>query len=187
MRYEVEQKHPVDDAAGLVARLTERGAALGPAIAQSDRYFAHPCRDFAQTDEALRIRTVGGASFVTYKGPKIDTTTKTRRELELPLDPDDATGERFAELLAQLGFTAVATVAKRRRHFHLEAPCGRRIEGALDEVDGVGTFVELELAADDAELPSAKRAIRELADDLALGPAERRSYLELLLEKRPGR
>ena len=44
-----------------------------------------PCRDFAQTDEALRIRTVGDTSFVTYKGPKLDATTKTRRELELPL------------------------------------------------------------------------------------------------------
>jgi adenylate cyclase, class 2 len=156
--------------------------ALGPAIGQADRYFAHPCRDFARTDEALRIRTVGASSFVTYKGPKINVTTKTRRELELPLDPGDADGSQFAKLLAALGFTPVATVHKERRPFHIDH-AGRRVEGALDDVDGVGTFVELELMADDADLAAAQQVIRDLADDLQLGPTERRSYLEMLLAK----
>ena len=48
----------------------------------------------------------GGRSFVTFKGPKLDTTTKTRREIELPLDSNDADGLKFAELLQSLGFTA---------------------------------------------------------------------------------
>ena len=100
----------------------------GPAIGQSDRYFAHPSRDFARTDEALRIRTVGASSFVTYKGPKIDVTTKTRRELELPLDPGDADGSQFAELLTALGFTPVAVVRKQRCPFHIDH-AGRRVEG----------------------------------------------------------
>lgn len=183
MRYEVEQKHPVDDLAAVVHRLTELGVTLGDAIVQADQYFAHPCRDFARTDEALRIRTLPGASFVTYKGPKIDSTTKTRRELELPLPADDADDSRFADLLAALGFTPVATVRKRRRPFQFDVG-GRTVEGALDEVDGLGTFVELELAADDADLVQAKAAIGELARELELGPCERRSYLELFLEKR---
>src|SRR5215471_11347378 len=103
--YEVEQKHRVEDKAELIARLQERGGTLEKPIKQSDQYFAHPCRDFAKTDEALRIRVVGDKSFVTYKGPKLDKTTKTRREIELPLDSGDHDGERFASLLAALGFT----------------------------------------------------------------------------------
>src|SRR5438067_687125 len=103
MQYEVEQKHRVTNTDELLARLSGRGVIVGEAIEQLDQYFAHPCRDFAKTDEALRIRTVGDKSFVTYKGPKLDTTTKTRHELELPLDPQDATGSRFAELLSALG------------------------------------------------------------------------------------
>jgi adenylate cyclase class 2 len=186
MHYEVEQKHRVDVVAALVARLADRGVTLGPAVVQADRYFAHPARDFARTDEALRIRTVGGASFVTYKGPKVDTVTKTRRELELPLHPDDTDGSQFATLLTALGFTPVATVRKRRRPFHIDVQA-RRVEGALDDVDGVGTFVELELTADDAELAAAQQIIRELADQLQLGPSERRSYLELqLANQSPG-
>jgi adenylate cyclase, class 2 len=184
MRYEVEQKHRVDDVAALVARLAERGVALAAPIEQSDQYFAHPARDFARTDEALRIRTTGGSSFVTYKGPKVDATTKTRRELELPLHTDDADGSQFAELLAALGFTPVATVRKQRRLFHVDFN-GHKVEGALDDVDGVGTFVELELAADNSERATAQQVIRDLADELQLGPSERRSYLELLLAKLP--
>jgi adenylate cyclase, class 2 len=183
MRYEVEQKHPVADARALVARLQERGVSLGEPIDQSDQYFAHPCRDFAKTDEALRIRTVGDNSFVTYKGPKLDAKTKTRREIELPLDPDDADGSRFAELLAALGFTSVATVDKKRRAGQLSVD-DREIEFALDDVEGLGSFIELELQADDSNLEAAKQAISKLALELDLGPSERRSYLEMLLEKK---
>ena len=145
MQFEVEQKHRVPDVRALDERLAERGAEIGPPVEQSDQYFAHPCRDFAKTDEALRIRTVGDKSFVTYKGPKLDTTTKTRRELELPLDPSDADGSKFAELLRSLGFTPVAVVRKRRRTFRHRCRTADEVEGALDDVDGVGTFVELEL------------------------------------------
>ena len=151
-------------------------------VVQSDQYFAHPARDYAQTDEALRIRTVAGGSFVTYKGPKLDATTKTRRELELPLAETDADGSQFAELLAALGFTPVETVRKTRREFRITHD-GREVHGALDSVDGVGTFVELELSADDASLDAARRVITALADQLQLGASERRSYLELLLAK----
>ncbi len=180
MHIEVEQKHRVDDASALIAELQRRGIVLGEAIHQADEYFAHPSRDFAKTDEALRIRTVGDASFVTYKGPKLDATTKTRRELELPLASSDGDGSQFAELLSALGFTPVATVRKRRRIFHVSHQ-SHDVEGALDEVDGVGTFAELELTADDASFGTAKDVIVSLAADLQLGPSERRSYLELLL------
>jgi adenylate cyclase, class 2 len=182
MQFEVEQKHRVNDPATLITRLTELGVALGAPIVQSDQYFAHPARDFSQTDEALRIRTVGETSFVTYKGPKLDATSKTRRELELPLAASDADCSQFAELLAALGFTPVAIVRKQRRKFHINRD-GREVEGALDEVDGVGLYVELELMANDANRDSAKEAISLLANELMLGASERRSYLELLLAK----
>lgn len=184
MRYEVEQKHRVDDVSALVAELVGRGVEMGPPAVQIDQYFAHPARDFAKTDEALRIRTFGGASFVTYKGPKLDTATKTRRELELPLAATDSDGTQFAELLGALGFVPVAIVRKSRRPFHISHQ-GHEVEGAFDEVDGVGTFVELELQSDDAGLDAAKSTISTLAAELKLGLHERRSYLEMLLLNGP--
>lgn len=182
MQFEVEQKHHVADVPALVARLAERGVEIQPVVQHADRYFNHPCRNFAQTDEAVRIRTVGDRSFVTYKGPKVDNTTKTRRELELPLDASDLGGLEFAELLGVLGFRPVLVVHKRRRTFEIEAG-GRTVEGTIDEIDGLGTFVELELSADEAGVDDAKRVIAALAKELELGPTERLSYLELMLKK----
>jgi len=180
--YEVEQKFPVADLAALEEKLVSLGAATGDPVRQLDRYFAHPSRDFSVTDEALRIRRIGQHNWVTYKGPKIDTTTKTRREIELPLPKGDAGAAGFADLLSALGFTFVADVRKTRRHANLTRR-GRPIEIALDEVDDLGTFVELELAAGEADLDDARRALAELAAELGLKNSERRSYLELLLER----
>jgi adenylate cyclase, class 2 len=180
MKFEVEQKHRVDDPDALLQKLAERGAALGPEIEQCDTYFAHPCRDFAQTDEALRIRVVAGECCVTYKGPKLDAATKTRREIELPL----AAGEQdWTELLMALGFQPVTMVRKSRRPFELEHH-GAIVHGAWDVVNGVGTFVELELTADQVSLDSARAIVKSLSDELQLGPSERRSYLEMLLDVR---
>ena len=93
MHIEVEQKFRATHSAELLARLERMGAVFAEPVVQVDLYFAHPARDFAQTDEALRIRRVGERNFVTYKGPKLDAMTKTRRELELPL-ADGALGGR---------------------------------------------------------------------------------------------
>jgi len=183
MHFEVEQKHRLANIADFVSQLSERGMNLPEPVEQVDRYFAHPARDFAKTDEALRIRTVAGQSFVTYKGPKLDTTTKTRRELEFPLHPQDAEGSLFCQLLRELGFVPVATVRKQRRLFRL-THLGHEVHGSIDQVDLLGAFVELEMSATESKLEEAKRIVAALATALHLGPSERRSYLEMLLERR---
>lgn len=83
--YEVEQKYPLSDVAAVEAALARLGATWHGTVEQVDRYFNHPCRDFAATDEALRLRRTGEALAITWKGPRLDATAKTRRELELPL------------------------------------------------------------------------------------------------------
>jgi adenylate cyclase class 2 len=179
---EVELKFPLDDAGSLRERLAAVGAVAKGAIAQSDAYFNHPKRDFARTDEALRIRTVGDESVVTYKGPKLGGSAKTRFELELPLAAQTADGWR--EVLTRLGFRAVATVRKRRELFELERE-GKAFELTIDEVEGLGAFAEVETLADEAARDTAERAVLALATELGLKDAEPHSYLELLLRGRP--
>jgi len=182
MHFEVEQKFRVREPAALLDKLAARQVRLGEPETQVDRYYAHPARDFAQTDEALRIRRIGQANYVTYKGPKLDATTKTRRELELPLAPGDAGAAGFADLLEALGFRTVTEVRKRR---HAQIPWqGRSVELAFDEVDEVGSFAELEILANAADLDAAKACLASLASELDLKDGERRSYLELLLASR---
>ena len=189
--YEVELKFPVADPWAIEERLVVLQARLHEPVNQTDRYFAHPCRDFARTDEALRLRRDGDEVVITWKGPRIDAGTKTRREIELPLagrlpergeqsDPADVTIDRWTELLESLGFRPVATVAKRRRPAGVHWQ-GMQVDVALDRVAGLGDYLELELQATEADLPQARACLESLARELGLGDSERRSYLELLL------
>ena len=179
MDYEIEQKFRAHDLAAVRAQLERLGARF-VACEQADRYYSHPARNFAKTDEALRLRQVGEENFVTYKGPRTDRTTKTRQELELPLPPGAKSLEDFSQLLVALGFTPVATVQKVRQSATI-AWDGWQIEASLDEVAYVGTFIELEIIAAEQAVPAAKLAIGALAARLGLGESEHRSYLELLL------
>ncbi|HXG10007.1 MAG TPA: class IV adenylate cyclase [Gemmataceae bacterium] len=177
---EVEMKFAGVDFGPMERRLAEWGARPGPLLQEADHYFNAPDRDFAQTDEALRLRRVGPANFVTYKGPKRDLQTKTRTEVEVPLAEGDRAAEDFIRLLTHLGYRPVAVVRKRRRIFHLER-AGFPVAVSLDEVEGLGRFVELEVQASEKRMAAARAAVQKLAAELGLTASERRSYLELLL------
>lgn len=182
--FEVEVKFPLKNGpAEVLTRLQDLGANPGDEILQADHYFNHPVRDFAETDEALRIRSVGNRNWVTWKGPKIDARTKTRREIELPLGDGNQTAKQFAEVLQILGFRSVTVVRKTRQPYKVTRN-GRQFEIALDEVDELGWFLEVELLAEEADLKSAQDAVMELATELGLNQTERRSYLEMLLQQR---
>jgi adenylate cyclase, class 2 len=181
MRYEVEMKFPVAEMEALEAKLARLSATISAPQTEMDSYFGHPGRDFARTDEALRIRRKGIANFITYKGPKIDPTTKTRHEIDLPLPPGEETAQAWTGMLGALGFTVVGEVRKSRRKAQVDWQ-GRSVEVSLDEVERLGTFAELELVVEPDDIEAAKACIASLAKELRLETGERRSYLELVLE-----
>jgi adenylate cyclase class 2 len=186
--YEVELKFRVADVPAVEGRLAALGAHFAAPVEQVDRYFAHPARDFAATDEALRLRRMGDAFVITWKGPRLAGGGKTRREIELPLATvapaaapgASATLDRWTELLEALGFRRVRDVAKQRRIARL-AWQGAEVEIALDTVIGLGDYLELELLAMADEISAAQARIEMLASELGCGPTEPRSYLEMVL------
>jgi len=169
---EIEIKAPAPDLAEVRRRLEARRATFRKEVEQADSYFAHPCRDFGTTDEALRVRIEGGRSTLYYKGPKLDRETKTREEIAVPL-PDP---QAMRTVLQRLGFEEFAVVEKRRSVYDLGG-----VEVVLDRVAGLGDFVELEVQGDDIE--EGKAQLHRAMAELGLEGSERRSYLELLLEK----
>ena len=180
---EVEMKFPVADFAPLEGKLAAWGASQLKSRREEDHYFNAPDRDFAQTDEALRLRRVASTNSLTYKGPKLDPQTKTRTEIEVPLAPGQEALEAMSQLLANLGYHSVAVVQKIRRVFRTNKE-GFDLEICLDEVTDVGRFVELEILAAEERLDEARRVLQAAAADLGLTASERRSYLELLLASR---
>ena len=179
MVIEVEMKFAVRDEVELRQRLKKWEVELGPSERQVDSYFSHPARDFSNTDEALRIRQTESRVEVTYKGPRLDERTKTRKEIEVSLADQRTAAPQFAEILDALGFCVAGEVTKSRRLGQLQVR-NRTVTVALDQVDGLGRFLELECIVCPADVAEARATLEFLACELELGVTERRSYLELL-------
>jgi adenylate cyclase class 2 len=177
---EIEQKFAHPDFAAIERRLAEWGAAFDEEHDEADHYFNAPDRDFAQTDEAFRLRRVGQANFLTYKGPKHATSVKTRTELEVPLTDGDRTAEEFTQLLKYLGYRPVAVVRKHRKVYRLQR-AGFALAICLDEVAGLGRYAEVEIVAPEEQADAAREVLGRVAADLGLSEVERRSYLGLTL------
>jgi adenylate cyclase class 2 len=177
---EVEVKYRAADWPSVRARLAVWGADLVEERTDADHYFNAPDRDFKQTDEAFRLRRIGPRNVLTYKGPKRDTATKTRTEIEVPLADGDEAAADMQRMLAALGYRPVAVVRKRREVYRFTRD-GFDVEACLDEVEGVGPFVELEVLTDESRFEYARTVVLRLAAELGLKHQERRSYLEMLL------
>ncbi|KTG30812.1 class IV adenylate cyclase [Haloferax profundi] len=179
--YEVEVKVRADH--GVVReRLEAVDATQVNRVAQTDTYYDAPHKDFAETDEALRLRretrfdgdeVVDEETNVTYKGPLVDESSKTRREYETGVHD----GETMDAICTAVGFEPAATVEKERERFVVD---GYTV--SLDAVSGLGEFVEVEIEVEDG-VDSAREGAFSVLDTLGLDPDDqiRTSYLGMLL------
>lgn len=179
---EVEQKFLLADKTALLDQLAQLGATQETDQEQEDLYFTHPVRNFAETDEAFRIRRIGSENRVTYKGPKRNTVSKIRKEIELAFESGQSAFEQLTEMLELLGFHPLRSVRKRRTPFTCQHQ-QRAFEITIDEVEGLGLFAEIELLAEESEFQEADNAIIELAAYLGMTHPIRTSYLGMLIEK----
>lgn len=164
-------------------------------VKQRDTYYNAPHRDFATTDEALRIRqeerdlpdadednTASTTTELTYKGPRIDSTSKTRKEHEVAVANDTAA----AAILDELGFDPAATVVKDRDIYTIKYTDDTTHTVVLDSVTDLGEFVEVEATTPtESDIPAVRSALDETLTVLGLDPDNqiRTSYLGLLLEE----
>jgi len=176
--YEVELKVRADHDR-VRDRLADRLADPVDEVTQVDTYYDAPHREFAETDEALRLReetTASGEATteLTYKGPLVEAESKTRREIETAV----ADGEAADGIFGALGFEPAATVRKERERFALD---GYTV--TLDSVEGLDEFVEVETEAEEDAVESAREGAAAVLRDLGLDPNDqiRTSYLGLLL------
>jgi adenylate cyclase class 2 len=171
---EVESKYWSPGNDKVEKALARMGARKIAEETMEDVYFSHPGRDFGKTDEALRVRKWHDGAELSYKGPRMNVErVKAREEINLGID-NALTAQRIVE---RLGFEEVCTVKKHRKSFHLD-----KMRVDVDEVEGLGEFVELEVLT---ESPDRSEQLFELArKELSLEKLEPKTYLELVLEKK---
>jgi adenylate cyclase class 2 len=160
--------------------IAEKIAALGASVLavenHQDLYFNSPLCDFKESDEALRIRIKEEGARLTYKGPKLDKTTKSRLERTVKIDDP----HQMELILSAIGFVLSAQVRKRRSKYSYEG-----VVLAIDEVEGLGSFVEVE-AEGVGDYEEQRLKVLSILSQLGLHESIQSSYLELLEEKRRG-
>jgi adenylate cyclase class 2 len=175
---EVELKVKVPALDPVRIRLFDHQAKFLGKVHEHDIFYNAPHRDFGVTDEAVRVRYADDRAVVTYKGPKIKKFgLKAREELNFGVE----SGEPFETMLLRLGFTKTAEVNKWRENYRLG-----NTTISLDDVEGLGTFAEIEVIAENgADNPTTK--IGKIARKIGVeGEPILESYLEMLLAKQSG-
>jgi len=173
---EVELKVRIPSLDLVREQLMERKAEFFGKLHEHDIYYNAPHRDFGETDEAVRVRYTNDHAVVTYKGPKLKKFgLKAREEINFAVE----SGLAFETMLIRLGFTKTTEVNKWRENFRYNDA-----SIALDSVDELGTFAEIEVIIDD-ENSDPSEQIGKIAKEIgAVGEPILASYLELLLSKR---
>lgn len=142
-----------------------------------DIYFNSTTKDFRKTDEVVRIREIDNDEEIelTYKGPKIGTISKSREEITIRI-PQKYKDNLF-KILEKLGLIPLYKVTKIRKYFR-----DGNFTICLDEVNDLGSFVEIELP-NGSEEELIKYVNSFLNRYSIIAEKIDKSYLELILSK----
>jgi len=193
--FEVEIKILLENKKKIKEKLISMGGKYIYSLRHEDTYYNMPkkLRNFYRTDEALRIRksieyNVNNLKdkkilrFFTYKGPKVDDLTKTRKEIDFRVEDE----KKLKEILKILGFREVYTIKKERELFEIEY-YSEKFEILFDYLPVLNQyFMEIECQTEKKnEIPLKRDKIFKLLKNLDISKDRsiRKSYLELVLEK----
>lgn len=151
-------------------------------VEQTEYYLNNPKQSFLTQREDgfrdipesyLRVRCTKQGDWVTFKKWHLDPTTGSRvyaDEYEAALD----SGSTMVGLLEQLGYTEKVVIKKSRSRWNYRA-----FEIVVDEVEGIGTFIEIELKQCDDSVDQGREQIYSLMRNLGISKIERidRGYL----------
>lgn len=177
---EVEIKVYVQDRKCLEERLLCLGFVKGNLIKETDRYFDSDQSRIRKNGMALRVRCCENITanttehYMTFKGPKMDRISMSRKELEMQIESSD----KGKEILAELGYIPVIPVVKLRQYYRRN-----RITACLDQVEELGCYMELEMVVpDEGEKEGALETLFSLLQDLGYAKSDviNTSYLSLL-------
>lgn len=184
MNIEVEIKVKIENFGEIKEKVSERGKLIKE-IKQVDNYYI-PCqRDFFALKphpvEWLRIRTNPDKVIFEYDrsiNKKADGEQDYAEEYEVEISDIG----NFKKILGFLDFKYVTTVEKQREYWM----CGD-IEVALDDIKGLGYFIEAEAKGDFKDTKEAKNACITFLESLGIKDVEntqiKKGYPQLLLEK----
>ncbi len=156
---EIEVKYRVDDLEGVLAALKSRGIEVGDPVRQDDQAYAPVGWQFGDSKLGvwfLRLRTVAGRHYFTLKQP-VDND-QACLEYETKVVDRDA----IHHSLLHLGYRPTVRIIKTRRTATIDG-CSL----CIDDLEGVGSFVEAErMVPDDADAQAVQADLAALIESL---------------------
>lgn len=187
MLIETERKRALadtDQELALRTRLTNLGYYCPqPPAVEVDTYYSRPDVDFMATVECLRVRERDDFTEVTYK-PASDATTHSgddviaKHETNVPIS--DGHADEANALLRMIGMIELAQVVKTRRTYRLAQH--DELSVAIDQISGVGLFVEVEVTAHDHSAAADLIDTVETQLGIAALPIVTRPYRDLVMQ-----
>ncbi|MCY9783340.1 CYTH domain-containing protein [Nocardiopsis sp. EMB25] len=138
---EIETKYRVADAGALLAALREAGVALGDPVLQDDQAYAPAGWEPGMPRVGrtfCRLRTQDGLHVFTTKTPTANPMEYTEHETAV------ADRGQMHAAVVRMGYAPSLRIVKDRRSGVL-----RDMLVCVDRVEGLGTFLELEVVVDD--------------------------------------
>ena len=178
---EVEVKLPVENLDSIKGKLLKMGFKETACIEERDTYFDNRQGEIRANGEALRVRETkdhfsGKSRYqINFKGKKLDTCTMTREELETGVED----GAVCRNILQAIGYLPAEPEVIKNRTMLRKEP----VTACLDNVHGLGEFLELEILADSEEKKETALAqIENILNSLGYRVSDtvRMSYLSML-------
>lgn len=178
---EIEVKARLKDKNAVMEKLRALGCEFSSVKTQDDMVWVEKTGNletFLSNKVFLRIRIQNNEKVImTAKKPKDPNNAGlVKREHEVVVD----SAEEARGVLSLMGLQeAVRAVKKRQTAKYKE------FEICIDEVDNLGSFIEVEKIADEAEADRAQKEMWELLESLGISPDDqvKKGYDILMLEK----
>jgi adenylate cyclase class 2 len=155
--YEVEVKAQLKNRQAVVKKLKDLGCKFSEELHQVDHIFISETISFPPPlgVPVLRVRKENNKYILTLKIPQLSRQDCIEREIEI------VDGEGMIEILKLMKYKEVPTVDKKRIKTNLNG-----IEIVLDEVKGLGEFIEAEKIVQNNNHEDRKKIQEELFDFL---------------------
>lgn len=165
-----------DDTSAKVSTFLENHARFVKEVTQDDRYYQPKGNSYIQKDgsiyEWLRLRNDGGKNILCYKLIHVDDgNNRYKDEYETVVEDP----EQMDNILVATGFVSLVRVVKNRKVYDFEHE-GHKYEIALDTIDDLGSFIEVEVKGSFESIKEANRGLESVANVLGLD-LEKENYL----------
>lgn len=175
---EIEIKFPLLNPVEVKKFLEENSEAISKDVFQKDTYFIPAHRDFLEPEfpyEWLRLRETNKGNSITYKHFYPENAEKTDYCDEFETKFENA--ESLKKILLALDMKEVIVVEKSRSSWMFE-----EVEIAIDEVENLGSFIELEATLGYNDPIEGKKFLYSILEKLGaqVGEEDLRGYPYLI-------